>query len=341
MGKAAAAKRPARGVKKAITNYELRITNLKHLFQCSVFLCALFVFAGNLLAQDFNLTRAQIDWIAEKSFLERTIQTGSDEQKRDALFRIRNLENVETSRIAIAALTDKSEIVRATAAFSVIFLPRDEALAVLLPVLKDKKELVRREAAYALGKTGNPNAVNSLLQTFQTDKISDVKNACVIALGEIGDASAVSELVKILQRKPNMKEEFLRRSAARSIGQIAQIIQTGKREIQTPEDFLPEKYVSTQKLKYTNLTETFPQFQAANDILIQTLQHFAETDDVKRETAFALGAIGAASAIPVLQSNLQAKDYYLAKICAEALRKISASSTLINGNKIQPTKLNN
>jgi len=313
-------------VRKSITNYELRITSLKHLFQCSVFLCALFVFAGNLLGQDFNVTQAQIDWIAEKDFLERTIKTGSAEQKRDALFRIRNLENIQASRIAVPALTDKSEIVRATAAFSVIFLPPDEALTALLPLLKDKKELVRREAAYALGKTGNPNAVNSLLQTFQKDKILDVKNAAVVALGEIGDASAIAEIVKILQRKPNTKEDFLRRSAARSIGQIAQIIQTGNRVVQTPQDFLPEKYGLLPRRKYPNLIEIFPVFQTANDALINTLRNQAETDDVKRETAFALGAIGAPSAIPVLQSNLDAEDYYLAKISAEALRKISVFS---------------
>ncbi|MDQ6787965.1 MAG: HEAT repeat domain-containing protein [Acidobacteriota bacterium] len=341
MGTAEAAKRPARGVRNSITNYQLRITNFKLCFQSAVFLCALCSFAGNLFAQDSAVNQTQTNWIAEKLLLERTIQTGSVEQKRDALFRIRNLENSEASRVAIPVLTDKSEILRATAAFSVIFLPKDEAFTVLLPLLGDKREIVRRETAYALGKVGNPNAVNPLVQTFQTDKIADVKNACVVALGEIGDASPIEELIKILQRKPKTEGEFLRRSAARSVGQIAQIIQTGKREVQTPEEFLPEKYSLIEKRKHTNLFEIFPMFQTANDVLIKTLQNPAEDDDVKREAAFALGAIGAPSAIPVLQSNLDAKDYYLAKICAEALQKISASSTLTDGNKNQPIHTNN
>jgi HEAT repeat protein len=59
------------------------------------------------------------------------------------------------------------------------------------------------------------------------------------------------------------------------------------------------------------------------------LQNSKEFDDVRREVAFALGAIGDASAIPVLQVNLIAKDYYLAKICAEALEKIDLRQTLL------------
>ncbi len=274
------------------------------------------------------MTQTQTDWIAREDFFKRTIQSGNVEQKRDALFQIRNLEREEASRLAIPSLKDKSEIVRSTAAFSVIFLPKDEALSVLLPLLADKKELVRREAAYALGKVGNPNAINFLIQVLQRDKILDVRAASAIALGEIGDVSAIEALTKILQNKLKTEEEFIRRSAARSIGQIAQIIQTNKRAVQTPESFLPDKYIFVSKPKYSNLIEVFPTFRQANDVLIQTLQNPKEADDVKRETAFALGAIGDASAIPILQMSLVAKDYYLGRISAEALIKI-----LINGQR--------
>ncbi len=315
MGKTAAtAEFRARGLKMRITNYEFQITNIdeQRALKIFVLLCALFFFfAENSLAQ------TNFDVLAE------TISRGKTEQKRDALFQIRNLETAEASAVAVPALRDKSEIVRATAAFSVVFLPPDEALIVLSPLLKDKKELVRREAAYALGKTRNPAAINFLVQTFQTDKIADVKNACVVALGEIGDAAAINFLNGILQRKPKEADDFLRRSAARSIGQIAQTIQTGRREVITPKNFLPEKYFETEKPKYANLLEKFPAFGASVAVLIQTLQNARETDDTRREAAFALGAIGDASATAVLQSNLDAKDYYLAQICKEALQKIT------------------
>jgi HEAT repeat protein len=311
----------------------------KSVFACVylwlILICVLFASSGNCFSQDAAATQTQINWLAEKTYLEQTIKSGSDEQKRDALFRIRNLKSEEASLLAIPALQDKSEIVRATAAFSVIFLSEDQALNVLLPLLKDKRELVRREAAYALGKVGNPDAINPLIQVFQKDKIADVKNASVIALGEIGDVSAIDALTRILQSNPkkeNAADEFLRRSAARSIGQIAQTIQTNKVKILTPEDYLKDKLNPTEKPTYPKLVEAFPVFRAAINVLIQTLQNLRVSDDVKRETAFALGAIGDESARNVLQANLNGEDYYLAEISKEALRKISFYSNLKNSD---------
>ncbi len=295
---------------KGITNYELRITNLKRLFRCSLFLCVLCPLAGNSFAQ------TELDILIEK------INRGNTEQKRDALLEIRNLRSESASRIAVSALKDSSEIVRASAAFSVMYLPKNEAVQNLTPLLQDKSALVRRETAYALGKVGNSQAVNPLLQILQKDKVLEVRNAAIVALGEIGDAAAVAELTKILQRKSQTKEEFARRSAARSIGQIAQIIQTNEVKVLTPEGFLPDRFKFVGKPNYPNLTETFPTFRAAINVLIQTLQNSKESDDVKREAAFALGTIGDQAAVQILQANLNNQDYYLAEIAKESLRKI-------------------
>ncbi len=276
-----------------------------------IFLCALCAFAAEVSAQNLES-------------LADAVRSGTTEIKRDALLQIRNLQSADASRVAVPALRDSSEIVRATAAFSVIFLPKDEAAQTLLPLLSDKSELVRREAAYALGKVGNSSAVNPLIQILQKDKIPEVRNASIIALGEIGDAGAVDVLTQILQKKPKDEDEFQRRSAARSIGQIAQFIQTGETGIITPQNFLPEKFKTIEKPKYPNLLENFPVFRAAVSALIQILQNPKESQDAKREAAFALGAIGDKAAIPVLQANLNNQDYYLSEICKEALRKISA-----------------
>ncbi len=311
MGKIAPAKCSAtRRVRNIITNYKLRITNFERIICFLIFFCVLCLFAGNSSAQNLQSLPEQIRF-------------GTTEVKRSALFEIRNLESAEASRLAIPALTDANETVRATAAFSVIFLPKEEAFAVLAPQLNDKSELVRRETAYALGKVQNPSAVISLLQLLQKDKISDVKNAAVVALGEIGDVSAVDSLTKILQRKSIEKDEFLRRSAARSIGQIAQIIQIQKVQVITPKNFLPEKYKEIILPEYAKLAAEFPAFRQSVPILIQILQNPKESDDTKREAAFALGAIGDESAVSVLQANLTNQDYYLAEICKEALRKIN------------------
>lgn len=277
-----------------------------------IFLGALCAFAVNAFPQ-----------IGELESLASQIERGDTEQKRDALARINNLQTAAASRLAVPLLKDSSEIVRATAASAVVFLPPTEAAQILSPLLADKDALVRREAAYALGKTGDSSAVNSLLRALQKDKIQEVRNAAIIALGEIGDAAAISALVVILQKKPEPKEEFARRAAARSIGQIAQIIQTGKRRVVTPENFLPDRFKQIEKPNYPRLTESLAQFQTAVNWLIQTLQNPKDSSDAKREAAFALGAIGDQAAISVLQSNSNSEDYYLAEICLDALRRIA------------------
>jgi len=306
---------------REITNHQLRITNLKRLFRCSSFLCVLCALVGNSFAQ------------IEPDILIEKINRGNTEQKRDALLEIRNLRSESASRIAVPALKDSSEIVRASAAFSVIYLLKNEAVQNLVPLLRDKSALVRRETARALGKVGDSQAVNPLLQILQKDKILEVRNAAIVALGEIGDAAAVTELTKILQRKLQNKEEFSRRSAARSIGQIAQIIQTGEVEVLTPESFLPDRRRIVVKPNRPKLIETFPTFRLAISVLIQTLQNSKEADDVKREAAFALGAIGDQSAIPILQASLNNQDYYLAEIAKESLWKIAVYAEYEKANK--------
>lgn len=290
-----------------MTNDRIRLCRFVILFFV-VFVC----FAGKTFAQNFDN-------------LSEILKRGNDEQKRTALLQIRNLETAEASRIAVPALADSSEIVRATAASSVIYLPKDEAFAVLSPLLNDKKEFVRREAVYALGKIQNPSAIGLLIQIFEKDrknKFPEVKNACLIALGEIGDVSALGFLTQILQRKPNETNGFERRSAARSVGQIAQFIQTGKIKVLTPLTSPPVELQIIETAKYKNLSEQFPAFRNSVPILTAILQSRKESDDTKRETAFALGAIGDANAVEILRSNLNAKDYYLAEISKEALEKI-------------------
>src|SRR5437868_3852812 len=69
------------------------------------FLASFTGFADNLYAQNFE------------SLVNR-IHSGDVEQKREALFQIRNLRSEEASRIAVPALKDRNEMVRATAASS-------------------------------------------------------------------------------------------------------------------------------------------------------------------------------------------------------------------------------
>jgi HEAT repeat protein len=278
--------------------------------------------SGKLFAQNADQIQSQTERLAETASLANIIATGNSNSKRDALFKIRNLKTAEASQIAVSALNDSDEIVRATATHSIIYLPGDEAVNLLLPLLKDKSELVRRETAYALGKIHSAKAVNYLLEILQKDKILEVRNACVIALGEIGEVAAVEFLLGLLKAKPKVEDEFLRRSASRSIGQIAKNIQTQQFEAVTPESFLPEKFKPVEKPKYPNISDNFPSFRNAVSILSQILQNPQEAADTKREAAFALGEIRDQTAVVILQKYLTADDYYLTEICREAIKKI-------------------
>ncbi len=101
---------------------------------------------------------------------------GSIEDKRSALFEIRNLRSAQASAIALPALRDGNEIVRATAAASVVFLPPTEAARAVLPLVDDKAEFVRREAATALGDIGDSSATAALIRLMYRDKILEVRS---------------------------------------------------------------------------------------------------------------------------------------------------------------------
>jgi HEAT repeat protein len=153
---------------------------------------------------------------SENELLTKQINSGTIEEKRDALYRIRNINTENASRIAVPALNDLAEIVRVTATHSILAIPSEEAAQILLPLLKDKSAYVREETAYALGKTRSKLATDSLILLLLKDKSDEVRGACAFALGLIGDERAFDSLVKSLDKK----NDFIQRSAARSLGQI-------------------------------------------------------------------------------------------------------------------------
>lgn len=227
------------------------------------------------------------------------LSSAEGEERRDALTTLGSMRHHEASRAAVAALKDALPIIRATAASSILSLPREEAAPHLIPLLRDKDEFVRREAAYALGKAGSRSAVPPLSELLLTDKEDGVRGAAAVALGQIADEAAVVPLSAVLNpqvagraakskkskkpsREPNL---FVLRSAARSLGQIGS--------------------------------------RAGSPSLILVLQDEMAEDDLRRESAAALGRIGDSSALPSLRAALTARDPYLAEAAKEAIRRIT------------------
>ncbi len=243
------------------------------------------------------------------------------------LAEIRNLHTEAASRAAVPALSDPNDIVRATAAGSVVFLPSAEAADILIKLLKDNSAFVRKEAAYALAKVGDATTMlgeenersiaDALSAVLRTDKDPEVRSAVVIAMGKTGGLYSVERLLSLLKADRNPDDEFLRRSAIRSIGTVAKMTRSGKRSIPSLRNGM-----SAEDFQYLDYTTQFRYFAEAGKFLIAILQDKGETDDVRREAAAALGDIGDLEAVPYLTDAQNAADPYLAANAKEALEKL-------------------
>lgn len=234
------------------------------------------------------------------------------EERQDAVLRLGRLAHPESSRAALAALSDQAAIVRATATRAVLSLKANEAAAALIPVLHgDRSEFVRQEAAYALGETKSRIGVPALIAALEGNKNVGVRGASAVALGLIADKSAVAALVQTLtrqlpapgllnriRRRSTVENEFVRRSAVRSLGQIGSrsAVPALIAVLETGESGSSESSNSSS----------------------------SSGTDVQREAARALGIIGDRSAMPALQRVLlTSRDPYLSQTASEALRKLN------------------
>jgi HEAT repeat protein len=226
------------------------------------------------------------------------MKSSDTEERRDAVMRLGLMGGEESSRVAAYGLRDSAAIVRATAAHAVLPL-EFEATIILIPLLRDRDEFVRQEVAYALGETQGMTAVPDLVMVLEKDKKDSVRGAAAVALGQIGDPAAAIPLTQVLgrrvpasgiinrvKRSKRDENEFVRRAAARSLGQF--------------------------------------RARAAVPALIAVVMDARAPDDVRREAANSLGLIGDPSAVPALRAALTARDPYLSRIASEALRKIAA-----------------
>jgi HEAT repeat protein len=224
------------------------------------------------------------------------------EERRDALMHLGNLKRPDASRAAAAALNDESPTVRVAAAHAVLALPADEAATLLTPLLKDKQEFVRREAAFALGKSRSHAATANLVDLMLHDKKASVRGAAAVALGQTGDESALAALTQVVtgqdlkkKKSKSFEEEFVVRSAVRSLGQIGS--------------------------------------RASVPTLISALQDETNSIETRREAATALGLIGDPSALPALQAAFATNlDPYLSEAARAAIRQINHANTKGAGN---------
>ena len=262
------------------------ISRPKNLVLVAVFVSAL-ACAPAITGQD-NLTPLQ----HEIELQRQRLRSSEIEERRDALMKLSLMKRPEASRAAASALNDQEPVVRVTAAHAIVSLPSDEAAALLIPLLKDKLEFVRREATYALGQTTSRSAVAPLTDLLANDKEASVRTAAAIALGQTKDDSAVPTLVQVLsgtsgkKKSKSRENEFVLRAAAQALGEIRN--------------------------------------RAAVTVLITTLTNDAQSPDVRRAAATALGMIGDIQAIPALKAAFESNDPYLSEAAHDAIRKLQS-----------------
>ena len=224
------------------------------------------------------------------------------EEKRDALMHLGNLKRADASRAAAAALNDENPTVRVAAAHAVLSLPSAEAANLLLPLLKDKSEFVRRETVFALGRSRSREATTTLIDLMLHDKKPSVRGAAAVALGQIGDESALGALSQVVtgqgskkKKSKSFQEEFVVRSAVRSLGQIGS--------------------------------------HASVPTLISALQDETNSIETRRAAATALGSIGDPLALPALQAAFGTNaDPYLSEAARAAIRQINHAKAKGAGN---------
>lgn len=214
------------------------------------------------------------------------------EERRDALMHLGNLKRPDASRAAAAALNDEIPAVRVAAAHAILSLPSTEAANLLFPLLQDKNEFVRREVAFALGASRARAATTILVDLMLHDKKPSVRGAAAVALGQIGDEGALTALSQVVtgvvskkKKSKGFAEEFVVRSAVRSLGQIGS--------------------------------------RTSVPILISALQDEINSIETRREAATALGLIGDPSALPALQAAVATNaDPYLTEAARAAIKEL-------------------
>ncbi|HJQ34997.1 MAG TPA: HEAT repeat domain-containing protein, partial [Pyrinomonadaceae bacterium] len=186
-----------------------------------------------------------------------------------------------------------------------------EAATLILPLMSDRDEFVRREAAYALGLAHSAVAVDALVNAVETDKQASVRGAAAVALGQIGDARAVQPLADALARRISGSTNSKSDSGGSKSGS-GNSKRSGRRKVEQDEFVRRAAAVSLGQI---GSREAVP-------ALVETLSDERAPGDVRREAARALGLIGDPSAASALRQVLTHQDPYLSRIAFEALRKL-------------------
>jgi len=142
------------------------------------------------------------------------LQSGDEEERRDAVHKLGAMHDPATIAALRAALDDKAERVRAAALLGLGHL-QEPSLAPFIAIYltKEKSPYVRKAAAYALGNIATSEATTALIIGLR-DKDIEVRGAAAVSLSRMPDATAIEPLIAALRDK----SAFVRAHAATALG---------------------------------------------------------------------------------------------------------------------------
>lgn len=151
------------------------------------------------------------------------VETLKDEDplvRREAAVALRSMSDTAAVAPLLDALRDDDWRVRKAAAETMLSF-KGAAVPGLVEALTDPRDDVRRASAEVLGRIGDKDALEPLLQ-LSRDPSSELRGAAISALGRLGSAEAVPRLVECLEDKARaqFEEREIRHLAAEALEQI-------------------------------------------------------------------------------------------------------------------------
>ncbi len=233
---------------------------------------------------------------SRKSLLAQ-LSSGGEEQRLDAVIQLAGMfstSSVEAdfsaiTMLAIAMRNDLSPVVRALAARALEVCGDPRAAEPLVAALASEREVAVRKAII-YGLARYSNAQAAALIPLLKDKQPEIRGAAAYALAEIRDPASAAPLLELLRKRGKDEDAFARSQAIRALG------------------FVGDRSAIEPMLKALT-KEKWP--------------------DVRREAAYSLGRLAAASDAKVMEALREAtlaSDPYLTRAAEAAISAINSRS---------------
>jgi HEAT repeat protein len=233
-------------------------------------------------------------------------------------------------------LADHEPVARITTALLLAIIGDRRVVPSLIKCMDDPYLAVRISVAYALGKLGDPLAVETLVHSLHQKlprSKARIPKDCIkdlyVVIGEaianigVGDSTAVLGLLRAFQH-PDIKVR------------VVAISIVGKLQDSSVVPQLLRMLRDMHKSIRNEAVKSLGQFKDPSIVpsLVKSLRDFNAS--VREESAIALGKIGSESAVPALEKSLRDYNASVRKESAIALGKIGGKSALsILLNRIQ------